>query len=225
MQLLCEQEDLSCYQHVLWYVDTIPFVYITRYTALFRGHIWLVILAIEVRVPYIYISGPNLVSTPPAYIQALNGVRPSSAQTPNGNLHTGHNWFSNTFCGLCDIKAWQVIVIFHDTYSVNTLRQSKMAAVWGRYFQTHTLEWNVLCTRPDFISVVPIGPFKNAPELVQIMACFLIGDKPLSVQLMALFTDIYGSLHELIYADHPIGPPIGYTTGSRQCDRYRGIMK
>ena len=41
------------------------------------------------------------------------------------------------------------------------------------------------------INFVPKGAIKNIPALVQIMAWLQIGDKPLSEQMLTLFTNAY----------------------------------
>ena len=63
--------------------------------------------------------------------------------------------------------------------------RTKFTPFRRRYFQMHSLQWNVGILIKFSMKFVPKGPINNIPALVQIMAWRRPGDKPLSEPLMA----------------------------------------
>ena len=60
-----------------------------------------------------------------------------------------------------------------------------------RHFQMHFHEWKFCILIRTSLKFVPNGPINNIPALVQIMACCLIGAKPLSEPILTQFTNAY----------------------------------
>ena len=71
-----------------------------------------------------------------------------------------------------------------------------MAAIWQITISCAFLLWKSLCFGLKFHwKFLPKGPINDKPALIQIMACRLFGDKPLSEAMLARFTDAY--MHHL----------------------------
>ena len=66
-----------------------------------------------------------------------------------------------------------------------------MAAIFLTPFQRHFLNENICVYIDIYLNFVTWVPIFNKPVLVQITAWRRTGDKPLSEQVMAWFTDAY----------------------------------
>ena len=90
---------------------------------------------------------------------------------------------------------WWVSATYHMDYGINTLRLKQNGHHFADdFFKYIFLNGNVLILIKNSLKFVPKGPINNIPSLVQIMAWYRPGNKPLSEPWWLDYRLIYASL-------------------------------